>query len=163
MAAIKRFTYMDKPGVPEPVDVGQGLRDTVVLLGSKARAKGESVRVEIADDLPRARGYGGELNQVWSNLVDNAIDAAPPSGHVTVAAAAGLPHCIVVRVVDDGPGIPAGIREKIFEPFFTTKPVGQGTGLGLDIARELTRHSSGMLDVESAPGRTEFRVTLPAA
>jgi signal transduction histidine kinase len=163
VAAVKRFTYMDKPGVPEMVDIEQGLRDTVLLLGSKARDKGVSVAVDVAGDLPRVRGYGGELNQVWSNLIDNAIDAAPPSGHVTVSARAGEPRCIVVRVVDDGPGVPADIRDRIFDTFLTTKPVGQGTGLGLDIARQLARHNQGELELESRPGRTEFRVILPAA
>jgi signal transduction histidine kinase len=163
VAAVKRFTYMDKPGVPEIVDVGQGLRDAVVLLGHKARDKGVSVTLEAAPDLPRVRGYGGELNQVWANLIDNALDAAPAAGHVGIAAAAAVPHRVIVRIVDDGPGIPAEIRGKIFDPFFTTKAVGQGTGLGLDIARQLTRHNAGELEVDSRPGRTEFRVILPAA
>jgi signal transduction histidine kinase len=160
VAAIKRFTYMDKPGVPEAVDIEQGLRDTVVVLGSKARAKNISVVVDIASELPRARGFGGELNQVWSNLLDNALDAAPASGHVTIAAAPA-PGGIVVSVIDDGPGIPADIRSKIFDPFFTTKPVGQGTGLGLEIAMKLVRHNGGDLEVDSRPGRTEFRVMVP--
>ena len=161
VAAVKRFTYMDKPGVPEAVDVGQGLRDTVVVLGSKARERGIAVSVDVAPQLPHARGYGGELNQVWSNLLDNALDAAPASGRVTVAAEA-VSGSIVVRIIDDGPGIPAEIRDKIFDPFFTTKPVGHGTGLGLEIALKLVRHNGGELDVESRPGRTEFRVTVPA-
>jgi signal transduction histidine kinase len=163
VAAVKRFTYMDKPGVPEPVDIEQGLRDTVLLLDRKARDRSVSVTLEVAPNLPRARGFGGELNQVWANLVDNALDAAPASGHVTITAAPGpLPGSVVVRIVDDGPGIPAEIRARIFDPFFTTKAVGQGTGLGLDIARQLTRHSGGELELESRPGHTEFTVTLPA-
>jgi signal transduction histidine kinase len=162
VAAVKRFTYMDKPGVPDAVDIEQGLRDTVVVLGSKARARNVSVVIEIAPDLPRARGYGGELNQVWSNLLDNALDAVPAAaGQVTITAAPA-PGAIVVRVIDNGPGIPAEIRSRIFDPFFTTKPVGQGTGLGLEIAMKLVRHNGGDLDVDSRPGRTEFRVTVPA-
>lgn len=161
VAAIKRFTYMDKPGVPEPFDVEQGLRDTIVVLGSKARAKDVSVTIKVEPKLPNAYGFGGEMNQVWTNLIDNAIDAAPASGHVEVSAGCG-PGTVIVRVVDNGPGVPADIREKIFDPFFTTKPVGQGTGLGLEIAMKLALHSAGDIEVDSKPGRTEFRVTIPA-
>jgi signal transduction histidine kinase len=162
VAAIKRFTYMDKPGVPEPVDVEQGLRDTIVVLGHKARTREIAVSIEVEPNLPKAFGFGGELNQVWSNLIDNALDAAPTAtGKVRVSAARGS-GTIVVRVVDNGPGIPPEVRDKIFDPFFTTKPVGQGTGLGLEIAQKLIRHNSGFIEIDTAPGRTEFRVTVPA-
>jgi len=96
------------------------------------------------------------------NLIDNAIDAVPESGHVTIAAERHL-DSVLVRVVDDGHGIPDSIKEQIFDPFFTTKPVGQGTGLGLDITRRLVWNNNGTIDVESRPGRTEFRVTLKTA
>jgi signal transduction histidine kinase len=162
VAAIKRFTYMDKPGVPEPVDVEQGLRDTIVVLGNKARSKDVAVTIKVDANLPKAHGFGGELNQVWTNLIDNAIDAAPRSGKVEVRAGCGQGGTIVVRVIDNGPGVPPEIREKIFDPFFTTKPVGQGTGLGLEIAMKLALHNSGDIEVVSEPGRTEFRVTVPA-
>jgi len=162
VAAIKRFTYMDKPGVPEAVDVEQGLRDSIVVLGHKARSREISVAVEVEPNLPKAYGFGGEMNQVWSNLIDNALDAAPAStGHVKVTAKAG-PATVIVCVIDDGPGIPADIRSRIFDPFFTTKPVGQGTGLGLEIVQKLVRHNGGDISVDSQPGRTEFRVTVPA-
>jgi signal transduction histidine kinase len=116
------------------------------------------VRLDVPPDLPRVAGFGGELNQVWANLVDNALDAA--KGEVVVSAAP-QGSSVVVRVVDDGPGLPPANRERIFDPFFTTKPVGQGTGLGLDIARRVVRKHRGEIDVDSRPGRTEFRVTLP--
>jgi signal transduction histidine kinase len=161
VASVKRFTYMDRHAAPDAVDVGQGLRDTVALLASKARGKSIAISVGVADDLPRAKGFGGELNQVWANIIDNAIDAAPEAGHVSVNAACEN-NAIVVRVIDDGKGIDPADRSKIFDPFFTTKPVGQGTGLGLDIALKLIRRHTGELDVESRPGRTEFRITLPA-
>ncbi len=134
VAAVKGFTYMDQATMPKPVDVGQGLADTLAVLNAKARGKQVGVSLEVEADLPRIQGFGGELNQVWANLVDNALDAA--RGHVGVAAVR-QGHSVVVRVVDDGPGLPPEIRERIFDPFFTTKPVGQGTGLGLDIARRL--------------------------
>jgi signal transduction histidine kinase len=162
VAAIKGFTHMDQAQVAEPVDLAQGLGNTVTILRAKAKNKSASVTVDLEPNLPRVRGFVGELNQVWANLIDNALDAIPPSGHVRISArreAVG----VVVRIVDDGPGIPASIREHIFDPFFTTKPVGLGTGLGLDIVRRLVKHNEGLIEVTSQPGQTEFRVTLPLA
>ncbi len=160
VAAVKGFTYMDQTNIPSPVDIGQGLADTIAVLRSKARAKSVTVTLDVPPDLPTVEGFGGELNQVWGNLIDNAIDAVPESGHVEVCAETrdGL---VVVRVSDDGPGIPDEVRANVFEPFFTTKPMGQGTGLGLDIARRLVRQHEGHIEVSSRPGCTEFRVTLP--
>jgi len=160
VAAIRGFTYMDQSGVPSPVDIGQGLSDTKTVLGAKARGKSVTVTVRADDDLPSIEGFGGELNQVWANLIDNAIDAAPVSGRVEVTANREG-DSVVVRVVDDGPGVPPDRLRRIFEPFFTTKPVGEGTGLGLDIARRLVRQHNGQIEVDSRPGRTEFRVILP--
>ena len=113
-------------------------------------------------DLPRVRGFAGELNQIWGNLIDNALDAVPESGRVEVVAGHESRR-VVVRIADNGPGIPAEIRDRIFDPFFTTKPAGLGTGLGLDIVRRLVQHNEGQISVESQPGRTEFQVTLPIA
>jgi signal transduction histidine kinase len=162
VSAVKGFTYMDRATVPEAVDLARGISDTLVVLGSKARAKAVSVSVKLAPGLPRVRGLGGELNQVWGNLLDNALDAAPTSGHVEITAHQEG-RMVLVRVIDDGPGIPADVMGRIFDPFFTTKPVGQGTGLGLDIARRLIRGHGGDVEVDSRPGHTEFRVTLPVA
>lgn len=156
---IKRFTYMDRTLVPEAVDVAVGVSDSVALLQHKARQKSLVIDMRFAPDLPRACAIGGDLNQVWINLLDNAIDAAPESGRIDIVAERGFDR-VVVRIVDNGHGIPAEIRGRIFDPFFTSKPVGQGTGLGLDIARQLARRSNGDIEVESRPGRTEFRVTL---
>jgi signal transduction histidine kinase len=160
VSAVKGFTYMDHARAPEPVDIGKGLADTLALLAAKARGKAVSLSNEVPADLPRARGVGGELNQVWANLVDNALDAVPEGGRVVVSARAEGPR-VIVRVNDNGPGIPAELKNRIFDPFFTTKPVGQGTGLGLDIVRRLLDQNNATIDVDSAPGRTEFRVTLP--
>jgi len=160
--AIKGFTHMDQAPIPEPVDLGQGLSNTVAVLRAKARAKFAAVTVEVPPDLPRVRGFVGELNQVWANLIDNALDAIPEAGRVEVRARRDRAR-VVVSIVDNGLGIPAQVRERIFDPFFTTKPVGQGTGLGLDIVRRLIRHNEGDIEVESQPGRTEFRVALPLA
>ncbi|HEY5618867.1 MAG TPA: ATP-binding protein [Vicinamibacterales bacterium] len=162
VSAVKRFTFMDRQQSPEPIDLNQGLRDSVALLLHKARRRSVGVTIDVDDNLPPVRAIGSDLNQVWTNLIDNAIDAAPDSGHVEITARRELSF-VVVRVVDDGPGIPADIRDRIFDPFFTTKPVGQGTGLGLEIARRLVLRNQGDIDVESRPGRTEFRVSLPVA
>jgi signal transduction histidine kinase len=160
--AIKGFTHMDQATVAGPVDLKSSLGNTVTVLRSKARSKSVEVAVQIDPGLPRARGFAGELSQVWANLIDNALDAVPDGGRVEVTAAWERQR-IVVRVIDDGPGIPDAIRAHLFEPFFTTKPIGKGTGLGLDIVRRLVSHNDGEIDFESRPGRTEFRVSLPVA
>jgi signal transduction histidine kinase len=160
--AVKGFTHMDQATIAEPVDLAQSLSNTVAVLKSKARAKAVAVSVQLEPNLPRVRGFAGELNQIWGNLIDNALDAVSESGHVNVLAArhnGGGRVC--VRIADNGSGIPAEIREKIFDPFFTTKPAGLGTGLGLDIVRRLVQHNDGTIEVDSEPGRTEFRVSLP--
>jgi signal transduction histidine kinase len=162
VAAIKGFTHMDQAMVAEPVELGAGLANTVAVLKAKAKQKSVSVGVELEEGLPPVRGFAGELNQVWGNLIDNALDAVPEIGTVEVTAKRDG-DCVVVRVVDNGPGIPETVRGRIFDPFFTTKAVGQGTGLGLDIVRRLVRHNDGTIEVESRPGRTEFRVALPIA
>ena len=162
VAAIKGFTHMDQAMVAEPVELAAGLGNTVVVLRAKAKQKAASVTVELEDRLPPVRGFAGELNQVWGNLIDNALDAVPENGSVKVMAAREGER-VVVRVVDDGPGIPSAVRGRIFDPFFTTKPMGEGTGLGLDIVRRLVQHNEGTIEVESQPGRTEFRVTLSLA
>jgi signal transduction histidine kinase len=162
VGAIKRFTFMDQRQMPEAIDLSEGLRDSVALMLHKARKKSIGVTLNVDESLPRVRAIGSDLNQVWTNLIDNAIDAAPAAGHVEISAKRDL-RFVVVRVVNDGPAIQPDIRERIFEPFFTTKPVGQGTGLGLPLARQLVTRNEGDIDVISQPGRTEFRVSLPVA
>jgi signal transduction histidine kinase len=161
--AIKGFTHMDQAAVAEPVDLASSLGNTVTVLKSKARAKSAGVNVSVEPGLPKVRGFASELNQIWANLIDNALDAVPKdSGRVDVTATRELQR-VVVRVIDNGAGIPDSVRSHLFEPFFTTKPVGQGTGLGLDIVRRLVSHNDAEIDVETRPGRTEFRVSLPLA
>jgi len=159
VAAVKGFTYVNQQTTPLPVAIRQGLSDTITVLRSKARLKSVEVDLRVPAALPTVDGYGGELNQVWANLVDNAIDATP-GGHVRIEAAA-VDDTVVVRVVDDGPGIPPDVANRIFDPFFTTKEIGQGTGLGLDIARRIVQRHRGAIDMTTGPGGTEFRVTLP--
>jgi signal transduction histidine kinase len=159
--AVKGFTFMDRAPTLQPVDVRPGITETFAMLGAKTRGKTVDVSVEIPDNLPQVLGMGAELNQVWMNLIDNAIDAVSVGGHVQVVASQTR-RGVNVEVVDDGAGIPAAILGRIFDPFFTTKGVGQGTGLGLDIVRRIVKQHEGEIEVESRPGRTVFRVTLPA-
>jgi signal transduction histidine kinase len=151
---------MDQAPVAAAVDIPRGLDDTVAMLDGKARGKSVTITLTVTPDLPPIRGIGGEINQIWMNLIDNAIDAAPVRGHVDVTARQEGTN-VVIRVTDDGAGIPADILEKIFDPFFTTKPVGEGTGLGLDIVRRIVQWHSGEIEVDSRPGRTEFCVKMP--
>jgi signal transduction histidine kinase len=161
VAAVKSFTYMDRLAGPEQLDVAAGLRDTLRVINSKAKSMNASVTLDVASDLPRVRANGAELNQVWLNLIDNALDAVAGSGHVEITARRELDR-VVVAISDDGPGIPPDLQTRIFDAFFTTKPTGQGTGLGLEIARRLVRRHGGEIAVESRPGRTVFRVSLIA-
>jgi signal transduction histidine kinase len=160
--AVKGFTNMDQAMVAQSVDLRSSLGNTVAVLQSKAREKSVAVSVQLEADLPQARGYAGELNQIWGNLIDNALDAVPSGGRIDVLASRNG-QGVVVRIVDNGPGIPAQDLARIFDPFFTTKPMGQGMGLGLDIVRRLVGHNDAAIEVESNRGRTEFRVTLPIA
>jgi signal transduction histidine kinase len=162
VGAVKRFTHTDRAAGKAPTDIAQGLADTVAILSGKARAKSVAVRLEVAPDLPEVPAIGDELNQVWSNLLENAIDAVGDEGLVVIRAEREADN-LVVRVIDNGPGIPPEIQSRIFDAFFTTKPIGQGTGLGLDIARRIVREHDGHIALDTRPGNTEFRVVIPVA
>ena len=161
---MKEYTYMDRAPAQEVVDVHEGIENTFVILGHKLRGSVEVVR-EYDPGLPRVEARGGELNQVWTNLLDNAIDAVSRgggTGHLKIKTSRDGNGCVKVEITDDGPGVPEDAREHIFEPFFTTKPVGEGTGLGLDIARRIvTRRHGGDIRVDSKLGETRFSVRLP--
>ena len=129
------------------------------MVASKAKSKGTSIVLQVEPDLPLVHANGGELNQVWLNLIDNALDAISEGGRVEVSVRRELQR-VVVQVVDDGPGISPDVLPHIFDPFFTTKPPGQGTGLGLEITQRLLRRYHGDISVDSRAGRTEFRVGL---
>jgi len=160
VAAVKLYAYMDRGGLVE-VDVREGLDTTLTILGHKLKHTTIALERDIDEDLPRFQAYGAELNQVWTNLLDNAIDALGDSGTITISAHRDG-DCVEVDIGDDGPGVPPEAAERIFEPFFTTKEVGKGTGLGLDTARRIVvdRHH-GSLTLQTEPGRTVFRVRLP--
>jgi len=162
VTAVKGFTHMDQPTVPEAVDLRSSIGNTVTILNAKARDKSAAIAVSIPKDLPKVRGIVIQLNQIWSNLIDNALDAIPQGGRVEVTAARAA-RGVLISVVDNGPGIPEELRQRVFELFFTTKPVGKGTGIGLDIVRRYVKDNNGDIEFNSVPGRTEFRVTLPIA
>ena len=159
VAAIKSYSQMDR-GSLQSVDVRQGLESTLVMLAPKLRG-GVVVERDLANDLPHIDAYEGELNQVWTNLIDNAVDAMDGEGTLRVSTRHDG-DAIVVEVADTGEGMPPEVIERAFEAFYTTKPVGKGTGLGLDIARRIVvdRHG-GVIEVDSEPGRTVLRVRLP--
>jgi signal transduction histidine kinase len=160
VSAVKSYAYMDRGGIVE-VDLHEGLETTLTVLNHKL--KHTAIRVERDYDrtLPKLTVHGSELNQVWTNLLDNAIGALGDAGTITIRTCAEDGHAIV-ELTDDGPGVPDDVRERIFDPFFTTKDVGAGTGLGLATARQIVveRHD-GELSVDSRPGATTFRVKLP--
>jgi signal transduction histidine kinase len=159
VGAVKRFTYMDRALTPEAVDVADGINDTVSLLQAKTRSKSITVAVSIGSDLAPARAIGSDLNQILMHIIDNAIDASPEAGRLEVAADR-IHDRIVIRVVDNGPGIPRQFAPASSTRSSPTKPVGQSVGLGLDIVRQLVRRNDGDIEVDSVPGRTEFRVAL---
>jgi signal transduction histidine kinase len=161
VASVKAYSHMDRGLGKQPTDLRVGLDNTLRILGHEIKAKKITVERTIPEDLPAVLGYAGELNQVWTNLLDNAIDAAPEGGRIRIEAEKD-DGAVEVRIIDNGGGIPDEIRDRIFEPFYTTKPVGEGTGLGLDIVQRIvTQQHSGSITVDSKPGRTIFTVILP--
>ncbi len=157
--ALKTYTYLDRAPV-QAVDVHEGLDSTLVMLRSKLK-HGITVRREYARDLPRIQAYASELNQVWTNLIDNAADAMEGKGEIVLRTRQDG-EWVVVEVEDNGPGIPAASQSRVFDPFFTTKPPGAGTGLGLNISHTIVvRKHGGNITVASEPGQTRFEVRLP--
>jgi len=157
VGTMKEYTHMDRAVVGE-VDVISGLQNTLTMLGP--RLKDVSLFREFEKELPRILGRGGELNQVWTNLIDNAIDAVDGRGSIAVRAYVEGTR-VVVEVVDDGPGIPRAAQVHVFEPFYTTKDTGAGTGLGLAIVRRIVTDHGGEVFLQSEPGKTCFIVRLP--
>ena len=159
VGAAKQYSQLDRAPF-QVVDVHDLLASTLLMLSAKLKPASRSKK-DYDPDLPGIPAYAGELNQVWTNLIDNAAQAMDGTGTLTIRTARE-DDCVLVEIGDTGPGIPADIKKRIFEPFFTTKPVGEGTGLGLDIAwRIVVNKHHGDLRVESVPGDTRFQVRLP--
>jgi signal transduction histidine kinase len=157
--AAKQYSQMDR-SPHQQTDLHTGLDATLVMLSAKI-PPGVTVVKEYDRSLPSVPAYAGELNQVWTNLIVNALDAMGPEGRLTLRTRSDG-DCAVVEIGDTGPGIPEELRRRVFEPFFTTKPVGQGTGLGLDVSwRIVVKRHGGDLRVTSRPGDTRFSVLLP--
>ncbi len=161
VADVKTYSHMDRAGGFEPLDVTAGLESTLNMLGFLLRQKHVKISREYAAGLPRIRGQVSSLNQVWTNLLDNAIDALPEQGGEITLRTVREGDFVRVFLVDNGAGIPAEVLPHIFEPFYTTKQAGDGSGLGLDIAQQIIRQHDGRLEVHSQPGRTEFCAWLP--
>ena len=156
--AIKQYSYMDQAPEQE-IDIHEGLESTLIMFRYRLKY-GISVVRQYDRSIPKICANGSELNQIWTNLIDNAIDAMDGKGELVVRTAAEYNRALV-EIRDNGPGIPPQIRDRIFEPFFTTKPVGEGTGLGLDTVYRIVERHHGEIRVESRPGQTSFLVRLP--
>jgi signal transduction histidine kinase len=156
--AIKQYSYMDQIAEQE-IDIHEGLENTLIMFHHRLKY-GISVVRQYDRSIPRICAHGGELNQVWTNLIDNAIDAMNGQGELVVRTAAEFGR-VLVEIQDNGPGIAPEIQDRIFEPFFTTKPVGEGIGLGLDNVYRIVQQHHGEIRVQSQPGKTSFQVRLP--
>ena len=159
VGAIKEYSYMDQASVQE-VDIHKGLESTLLILKYKLKKKNIALTREYAEGVPRLKAFGSELNQVWTNLIVNAIEAMEPGGKLKVRTKKE-PTDVLIEIRDNGVGIPEDVRTRVFEPFFTTKPVGEGTGLGLDTVARIVRRHRGNIRFESKPGDTCFQVRLP--
>jgi signal transduction histidine kinase len=160
--SVKTFTHMDKDTDKQLLDIHAGIRNTLTMLNYKIK-KGNIQVIENFDmSLPQVRALAGELNQVWTNIIDNAIDAMTENGNGILEIRTrqeGQFVCIYIK--DNGPGIPQEVQSQVFDPFFTTKDMGKGTGLGLDVATRIIRQHNGTVKLTSAPGNTEFTVCFP--
>ena len=162
VGSVKNYTRLDQVQDKQPVDVNEGIRNTLMILQHKSRHNNVTVNDELKDGLPKVIGYPGELNQVWTNIMDNALDAMEKGGTLTLRSSADS-KMVTVEILDSGPGIPDEIQERIFDPFFTTKEIGRGSGVGLDVVQQIIRHHAGKIEVNSKPGSTVFSVCLPRA
>jgi signal transduction histidine kinase len=159
VGAVKEYSYMDQAAV-QMIDLHKGLDNTLLILKHKLKSKNIAVTREYAENLPRISAHGSLLNQVWTNLIDNAADAMPAGGKLKIRTKLELDD-ILIEIRDNGAGIPPEIQARVFEPFFTTKGVSEGTGLGLDAVSRIVRKHRGNIRFETKPGDTCFQVRLP--
>ena len=162
VGAVKNFTFMDKASDKQIIDIHTGIRNTLTMLNYKLKNANVTVIENYDETIPKVKVFPGELNQVWTNLIDNAVDAmaANKKGNLEIRTAHDS-RFVKVYVKDDGPGIEKDIQDKIFDPFFTTKEMGKGTGLGLEVVNRIIRQHNGSVKVNSQRGHTEFEVCLP--
>jgi signal transduction histidine kinase len=160
VTSIKSYTRMDQVHDMQDVSINEGIRNTLMILQHKARKNSVTIHEELSDAIPNVRGFPGELTQVWTNLIDNALDAMKSGGDLYLSTGVDG-RSVFFNVRDTGSGIPKENVERIFDPFFTTKDVGEGTGVGLDIVQKVVTSHKATIAVHSEPGRTEFRVCFP--
>ena len=160
VGAIKSQVHMDQTNELQPSNIHTGIETTLTLLGYKLREKNINVKKIFSENLPDIPIYVGELNQVWTNIIDNAIYALVREGELIIETALNDKN-VIVKIIDNGAGIPPDVLSRIFDPFFTTKKVGEGTGIGLDLVNRIIKHHNGTIKVNSKPGRTEFSIGLP--
>ncbi len=162
VTSIKEYSHMDRGVSREKVDIHHGLKSTMIMLKHKFKTKKIQVEKKLAEGLPTVEGYPGELNQVWTNLIVNALDAMEPEGNLLIETYPDRKF-VCVNITDSGSGIPEENLTRIFDPFFTTKAVGEGTGMGLDIVKKIMDRHHADIRVESKPGKTTFKLCFPAA
>lgn len=160
VASVKSYSHMDRATGREKVDFREGIRSTLTMLGHKLKEKHIRVVQDFPDDLASVSAYGSQINQVWTNLIDNAVDAMTDGGELTIAGRNDR-EFVEIKVIDNGAGIPPDVLPKVFDPFFTTKDVGKGTGLGLDIVQKIVKAHKADIKVFSEPGKTEFKLCFP--
>ena len=162
VSSVKNFTHMDRTQEKIQADIHEGIENTLVMLNHKLKRSGVKIERHFQEDLPHPKVMVSELNQVWTNLIDNAIDAMEDTENPVLKLETRQDRDFVRIVVrDNGPGIPDDIKNNIFDPFFTTKAIGKGTGLGLEVVKNIINKHNGTIKVESVPGKTEFEVCLP--
>jgi signal transduction histidine kinase len=160
--SVKTFTHMDGGGDKVFADIRTGIKNTMVMLNYKIKKANITVVEDFDETLPPVKAMIGELNQVWTNIIDNATDALENTENPKLTLQTRKDREFVcVSIIDNGPGIPEEIKNKVFDPFFTTKKIGQGTGLGLDVVSRIVKQHKGTISVNSEPGRTEFIVCFP--
>ncbi len=160
VGAIKSHVHMDRTNELQPTDIHNDIENTLTLLGYKLREKNINVKKSFCENLVNVPAYVGELNQVWTNIIDNAIYALDKDGELLIETSCDK-KSVNVKIIDNGAGIPPEIQSRIFDPFFTTKKVGEGTGIGLDLVSRIIKRHNGEIKVHSKPGRTEFHICLP--
>ena len=162
VTAIKSHVHMDRTNDAECTDIHNDLENTITLMGYKLREKNIKIEKKFCSDMPMVEAFVGELNQVWTNLIDNAIYVLDRNGELRIETSCD-PKNVTVCIIDNGPGIPKEILSRIFDPFFTTKKVGEGSGIGLDTVKRIINRHNGEIKVSSVPGRTAFSVCIPVS
>ncbi|MEO0726164.1 MAG: ATP-binding protein [Bacteroidota bacterium] len=163
VSSVKAYTHMDQASVMEAKPIHEGVKSTLMMLKHKLKQKQIVLEKDIDWDAPPVEIFPGEMNQVWTNIIDNAIDAMPEKGGHLHIKTYRKHHNMLVDITDNGGGIPEDVISRIFDPFFTTKGVGEGTGLGLEVSRRIVEKHKGVIEVSSEPGKTTFTVCLPVS